>query len=120
MATADGPIKKMFDFMRGKNSQAIIDTDLITESGHLTTGDEYSAPFSSVREQDNEYPNMRYGGEQNIPTEGDEVKISKRRAKDDAVRLKHKGYSNNADGHGVHSIYKAKKYKHSQKKKKDE
>lgn len=120
MATTEGPIKKMFDFMRGKKSQAIIDTDLITESGHLTTGDEYSAPFSSVREQDDEYPNHRYGGEKNMPVEGDEVKISKRRAKDDAVRLKHKGYSNNADGHGVHSIYKAKKYKHAQKKKKDE
>lgn len=116
MATTGKPIGKMLNFMQKKNSQAVIDSDLITETGHLTTGDEYNAPFSSVREQDNEYPNMRYGDEKNMPTEGDEIKISKRRAKDDAVRLKHKGYSNNADGHGVNSIYKAKKYKHAQKK----
>ena len=118
MATTSNPIGKMFNFMRKKKSQAVIDTDLITESGNLSSGDEYSAPFSSVREQDNESPSMRYGGEKNMPVEGDEVKISKRRAKDDAVRLKHKGYSNNADGYGVNSIYKAKKYKHAEKKKK--
>ena len=117
MATADGPIGKMLNFMQKKKSQAVIDTDLIMETGHLTPGDEYSAPFSSVREEDydNKAPNMRVGGEKKVPIEGDEVKISKRRAKDDAVRLKHKGYKSDDDG--VYSVYKAKKYKHANKKK---
>jgi len=109
MATAGGPIKKMFDFMRNKKSQAIVDTDLITESGHLESGDEHHVATNPAEPSEH-----RYGGEKNKPIVGDYVQMSKRRAKDDAVRLKHKGYK--SDDHGVYSVYKAKKYRHAQKK----
>lgn len=110
MATTNGPIGKMFDFMRKKKSQAVVNTDLITESGHLVSGDEHH-----VATNPSEPTYHRLGSEKNKPIVGDEVKISKRRAQDDAVRLKHKGYKSDDDG--VYSVYKAKKYKHAEKKK---
>jgi hypothetical protein len=94
MATTDGPIGKMLNFMRRRDSRAIVQPEDVAEDGFID-----SKLYSNAKPTRDE-------SDKNIPVQGDYVKIPKRLRNKD-IELKHK--RTKSDAHGEYNVYKAKK-----------
>ena len=94
MATTDGPIDKMLNFMRSRESRAIVQPEDINEDGFIE-GKGYG-DFKSTRDE----------SDKNNPLSQDLVKVPKR-LKGKEVELKYK--RTKSDPEGEYNVYKAKK-----------
>tara|TARA_B110000444_G_C18442772_1_gene412046 strand:+ start:275 stop:574 length:300 start_codon:yes stop_codon:yes gene_type:complete len=99
MATAEGPIKKMLNFIASKKAakhenRTTLSPSQISEEGNVQNWGGRNNPIDAV--------------DKNIPADGDVVKVSKK-LKDKEVELKHK--KTKSDDAGEYNVYKAKKIK---------
>lgn len=103
MATTEGPIKKMFNFIANKraskheNRTALL-PDQISEEGNVQNWDKDTFRVGNPSD----------AADKNMPVDGDVVKVSKR-LKNKPVELKYK--NTKTDDGGEYNIYKAKKIK---------
>ncbi len=97
MATTDGPIEKMLNFMRRKESRAVVQPENINEDGFI----EHKGydDFKSTRDE----------RDKNNPLSQDLVKVPKR-LKGKEVELKYK--RTKSDPKGEYNVYKAKKVRY--------
>ncbi len=94
MATTEGPIEKMLNFMRHKESRAVVQPEDVAEDGYVD-----SPLYSNAKPTRDE-------SDKNNPVQGDYVKVPKK-LRDKEVELKYK--RTKSDSHGQYNVYKAKK-----------